>query len=97
MPNFAFSFILFSNLACRCHSTMPESMCSPPMTSLTFDAIACREEEAVVVDYILKGRTKSTTLPKRQENFLKKCNIKKKTGYSLFLFASKKIDSFFLV
>jgi len=35
---------------------MPEYMTSFPMTSLTLDAIACKEEDAVVVDYILKGK-----------------------------------------
>ena len=34
---------------------MPEYMSNFPMTSLTLDAIACKEEDAVVVDYILKG------------------------------------------
>ena len=35
---------------------MPEYLTNYPMTSLTLDAIACKEEDAVVVDYILKGR-----------------------------------------
>lgn len=35
---------------------MPEYMTSFPMTSLTLDAIACKEEDAVVVEYILKGQ-----------------------------------------
>lgn len=35
---------------------MPEYMTSFPMTSLTLDAIACKEEDAVVVEYILKGK-----------------------------------------
>lgn len=29
------------------------------MTSLTLDAIACKEEEAVVVDYIMRGKPNS--------------------------------------
>lgn len=37
---------------------MPEYMTSYPMTSLTLDAIACKEEDAVVVEYILKGKYK---------------------------------------
>jgi hypothetical protein len=35
---------------------MPEYFTNYPMTSLTLDAIACKEEDAVVIDYILKGR-----------------------------------------
>ena len=35
---------------------MPELLPPCSMTSLTLDAIACREEDAVVVDYILKGK-----------------------------------------
>lgn len=35
---------------------MPEYITSFPMTSLTLDAIACKEEDAVVVEYILKGQ-----------------------------------------
>lgn len=30
-------------------------MLNYPVTSLTLDAIACKEEDAVVVDYILQG------------------------------------------
>ena len=36
---------------------MPEFPGLSPMTSLTLDAIACREEDAVVVDYFLKGKS----------------------------------------
>ena len=36
---------------------MPEGISQVAMTSgLTLDAIACKEEDAVVVDYILKGK-----------------------------------------
>ena len=37
---------------------MPEVMGHVAMsTGLTLDAIACKEEDAVVVDYILKGQS----------------------------------------
>jgi hypothetical protein len=36
-------------------SGMPDCMPVTSMTSLTLEAIAGREEDAVVVDYILKG------------------------------------------
>lgn len=35
---------------------MPDCMPVTSMTSLTLEAIAGREEDAVVVDYILKGK-----------------------------------------
>lgn len=40
---------------------MPEYLTNYPMTSLTLDAIACKEEDAVVVDYILKGTSYNFT------------------------------------
>jgi hypothetical protein len=44
---------------------MPEYMTSYPMTSLTLDAIACKEEDAVVVEYILKGNVPSSHLSQK--------------------------------